>query len=259
MSAVAIDTRRPGVPFARLLLVELRKMFDTRSGFWLLMSVAIISSIATIAVIAFVPDRSITFDTFGAAVGFPLNVLLPVMAILLVTSEWTQRTGLVTFALAPHRGTVIAAKAIVASLVGAASTLVAYGIGAVGNLIGAAVNGLEPVWNSDVTEFCLIVFGQVLSVLIGFMFGALIRNSAGAIVAYVAYTFLLPTIFGALAALTDWFKDVSPWVDFGLAQSALYDTPVSSEEWAHLGVTGLIWFVIPMAVALWAILRSEVK
>lgn len=259
MTAVAIDTRRPGVPFVRLLLVELRKMFDTRSGFWLLMSVAIISTIATVAVIAFVPDRAITFDTFGAAVGFPLGVLLPVMAILLVTSEWSQRTGLVTFALAPRRGTVIAAKALVASLVGAASTVVAYGIGAVGNLIGAAVNGLDPVWTSSATEFGLIVVGQVLSVLIGFMFGALIRNSAGAIVAYVAYSFLLPTIFGALTALTDWFKDIGPWVDFGRAQGALYEAPVSSEEWAHLGVTGLIWFVIPMVVAVWAILRSEVK
>ena len=50
-TAIAIDTNRPGVPMSRLVKVELRKMFDTRSGFWLMMSIAIVSTIATIAVI----------------------------------------------------------------------------------------------------------------------------------------------------------------------------------------------------------------
>ena len=40
----------------------------------------------------------------------PQGFLLPVMGILLVTQEWTQRTGMVTFTLEPHRGKVIAAK-----------------------------------------------------------------------------------------------------------------------------------------------------
>ena len=35
-----IDTTKPGVPLGRLVKVELRKMFDTRSGFWLMMSIA---------------------------------------------------------------------------------------------------------------------------------------------------------------------------------------------------------------------------
>ena len=35
------------IPFNRLLSVELRKMFDTRSGFWLMASIAIASVIAT--------------------------------------------------------------------------------------------------------------------------------------------------------------------------------------------------------------------
>ncbi len=41
-TAIAIDTNRPGVPMSRLVKVELRKMFDTRSGFWLMMSIAIV-------------------------------------------------------------------------------------------------------------------------------------------------------------------------------------------------------------------------
>ena len=34
------------IPTTRLVKVELRKMFDTRSGFWLLVSIAVLSPIA---------------------------------------------------------------------------------------------------------------------------------------------------------------------------------------------------------------------
>ena len=55
-----IDTARPGVPLSRIVKVELRKMFDTRSGFWLMASIAILAALATIGVILFVPDENIT-------------------------------------------------------------------------------------------------------------------------------------------------------------------------------------------------------
>ena len=45
----------------------------------------------------------------------PSAVLLPVLGILLVTSEWSQRTGLITFALVPKRSRVLGAK-LIASL-----------------------------------------------------------------------------------------------------------------------------------------------
>ena len=85
-----IDTARPGVPLGRIIQVELRKMFDTRSGFWLMASIAILATLATIGVILFVPNDNLAFGPFGTAVGVPMAILLPVMAILSVTSEWSQ-------------------------------------------------------------------------------------------------------------------------------------------------------------------------
>ena len=41
-----------------------------------------------------------------------MSLLLPVMGILLVTSEWSQRTDMTTFALEPHRSRVIMAKLV---------------------------------------------------------------------------------------------------------------------------------------------------
>ena len=50
-----------------------------------------------------------------------------------------------------------------------------------------------------------------------------------------------------------------PWVDFNYAQSRLFEGVPNAEEWAHLGVASLIWLVVPLALGLWLLLRSEVK
>ncbi len=246
--------QRPAV-----LGIELRKMFDTRSGFWLMASIAITALLATAAVILFAPDSELTYSTFAAAIGFPMAVILPMVAILSVTSEWSQRSGLTTFTLVPSRSRVIAAKAAVAVVVGVVSMFLAMAIGAVGTIVGTAIAGTDPVWDASVTDLSLIVLGNVLGLLVGFMLGVLVRNSAGAIVAYFVYSFLLPTLSMLLATSQDWFRDLQPWVDANYAQSALFNGALSSEQWAQLGVTSLVWLVVPTAVGVWLVLRSEVK
>ena len=114
-------------------------------------------------------------------------------------------------------------------------------------------------WDLGFDEFFLILFANVLGLLIGFMLGVLIRNSAAAIVGYFVYSLVLPGLLELLAQLVDWFKDLRPWVDFNFAQGALFDPPVTGEQWAQLGVSSLIWFVIPMVFGIWAVLKSEVK
>ena len=59
MTAVAGEAVRPRravvqpVPLTRIIAVELRKMFDTRSGFWLIASIAITAVLAAAGVILF--------------------------------------------------------------------------------------------------------------------------------------------------------------------------------------------------------------
>ena len=48
------------IPLTRVVRVALRKMFDTRSGFWLIASIAITGLLATVATIAFAPDADLT-------------------------------------------------------------------------------------------------------------------------------------------------------------------------------------------------------
>ncbi|MDQ4051649.1 MAG: ABC transporter permease [Actinomycetota bacterium] len=247
------------IPFARILGVELTKIFDTRSGFWLTAGIGISAVLATAAVILFAPNDDLTYDSFGAAIGMPMVVLLPIMAILLVTSEWSQRSGLTTFTLVPHRSRVIMAKMTVAVLVGAVSIVVALGIGAVGNVLGSAIAGVDTVWDISTNQVFSLVLANVLGLLVGFMLGVLIRNSAGAIVAYFVYGFVLAGLTALLADSQQWFRDLQPWVDFNYAQSALFEGSLTGEQWANLGVAGVLWLVIPLAVGLVLIRRSEVK
>jgi hypothetical protein len=248
-----------GIPLSRIVTTELRKMFDTRSGFWLMASIGILALLATVAVILFASDSEMTYGSFTAAIGIPMTLVLPIIAILSVTGEWSQRSGLTTFTLVPHRGRVMMAKAIACVGVAVVSIPLAFGIGALGNLAGTAITGLDPVWDLTVVDLLTIVLANVLGLLVGFMLGVVIRSSAGALVAYFLYAFLLPSLALLLASTQDWFRDLQPWVDFDHAQGALLEGALTAQQWAHLGVTGMIWLVIPLTVGLRLVTRAEVK
>ncbi len=248
------------IPFRRVLGVELRKMFDTRAGFWLMAGIVISAVLATAAVVAFAPDDAIVYSTFGAAIGIPMAVILPIVAILSVTSEWSQRSGLTTFALVPHRGRVVAAKAVASVLVGVVAIPLAFGVGALGNLVGSAAAGVDPVWDMSLVAFAQITLGNVIGLLMGFTLGVLFRSSAVAVVAYFVYGFVMPPLTELLSATQEWFRDVRGWVDPNFAQGQLFDdTALSATQWANLGVTSLVWLVVPLAVALVMVRHSEVK
>ncbi len=259
-TAVRTATKAPvRIPFSRVTAVELRKMFDTRSGFWLMASIAITAVLATAAVVLFAPDGEIGYSTFGAAVGIPMTVILPIVAVLSVTSEWSQRSGLTTFTLVPHRGRVILAKALCAVGIGVASILLALAVGAVGNIVGSALAGVGTTWDISVADAANIVLANALGLLVGFMLGVLIRSSAGAIVAYFVYAFVLPTLSALLAGSQQWFRDLQPWVDFNFAQGALFNGSLTGEQWSQLGVTTVAWLVVPTAIGIRLVMRSEVK
>jgi ABC-2 type transport system permease protein len=236
------------IPLSRIVAVEARKSFDTRSGFWLMASIGILAVLATTATIIFAPEDQLTYEAFATAVGFPMAVILPMVAILSVTSEWTQRTGLTSFTLVPHRGRIILGKATVALIVGVVSML-----------LGTAIAGTDTVWDVSALQLGYIILANILGMAVGFMLGVLIRNSPGAIVAYFVYSLVLPTITTVLAETQDWFADKQGWIDFNYAQGALFEGSVSGEQWAQLGLTGLVWLVIPLTIGLWSVLRSEVK
>ena len=265
MTTIALDTVSADrhtldpVPLSRVVRVELRKMFDTRSGFWLMASIVIAAVISTMATIFFAPDADLTYYTFAKAVGFPMTVILPIIAVLSITGEWSQRSGLTTFTLVPHRDRVILAKLIASVTVGAAAMLVALVIGVLGNVVGTAIAGTDLVWDVSFVHGADIVLGSLLCLRTGSMLGLLFRSSAVALVAYFVYALLLPTVSGLLATSQEGYRDVQPWVDLNHAQSALFEGSLTSDQWSHLATAATLWLVLPALVALRLVRRSEVR
>ncbi|HPQ86013.1 MAG TPA: ABC transporter permease subunit [Actinomycetota bacterium] len=256
---LARRTAQP-IPITRLVKVELRKMFNTRSGFWMLVSIGVLSVIATGAVIIFAPDSAVTYLGFASAIGFPMSVILPLIAILAVTSEWSQRSGLTTFTLVPNRGRVIGAKAIAALLVGVGSMAIAAVVGAIGNVAGSTIAGVDTVWDIPLSMAPQLVLGNLVGMAVGFTLGVVLRNSAAGIVAYFVVSLVMPGILVLLAQVRPWFEDLQPWIDWNTAQEALFvGATDTGREWAMLASTTMIWIVIPLVVGLLFLRRSEVK
>ena len=101
------------IPFGRLFRVELRKTVDTRAGRWLVgitVGAALLAEGIFLAVVATHSDQTAAYGDFVGAAAFVSSILLPVIGIMLVTSEWSQRTAMTTFSLEPRRTRIVVAK-----------------------------------------------------------------------------------------------------------------------------------------------------
>ncbi|MBA3251565.1 MAG: ABC transporter permease [Geodermatophilaceae bacterium] len=241
------------VPLSRLIGVELRKLGDTRAGKWLLIGIAAIT-VAVITIFFLTANESDrTFLNFVGITATPQGFLLPVLGVLLVTSEWTQRTGLVTFSLVPHRGRVVAAKVAASLIAGAAAIALALLVATAATVIGGSPEAWSGIGAHSFGKFGLL---QVMGVLQGLALGLLFLNSAAAIVTY----FVLPTAVSIVAALWTALSDVWPWVDLGTAQQPLFSGgDLTGEQWSQLGVATLIWVALPFALGVVRVLRAEIK
>jgi ABC-2 type transport system permease protein len=102
---IPAEERRPS--FARLTRIELRKMLETRSGVWFSAAVAAVTLITVIITSQVKGGRDATLHQLFNNSVQPAAILLPVLGVLLVCSEFSQRTTLTTFTLVPHRGRIL--------------------------------------------------------------------------------------------------------------------------------------------------------
>lgn len=273
----------PPVPFVRLVKVEWRKMLDTRSGLWLLLIsaglLALISGIVLL-VVTLADVTPPTANDWLNIMTIPVSMLVPVMAITIVTQEWSQRTAMVTFALEASRLRVVLAKLVAVMALGAATIALAAVLGLVGNVVGAAIAGTDADWNVTVGAFGWALATQVLYLLMGFGFGLLLLSSPAALALYYVYVWILeggviiPGIMYVLWFSFDWAQSLLPWISMRLSMLPfqLGDDDVRSIEQdlgatLDTGVLGLarvvtsvlIWVGIPLLLGTWRLLRAEVK
>jgi ABC-2 type transport system permease protein len=229
----------------------MRKMLDTRAGFWLLVIIVLVTTAATVLVAWFGPDEGTSMELLILAAGGPQGLLLPVLGVLLVTSEWGQRAAMTTFTLVPRRERVVLAKIVAALAIGMTVLVITFAVAALATTISGASVADAP--GETYGHFALL---QALGILQGLAFGFLFLNSAAAIVAY----FLLPVISTIVFSVVEPLSGVREWLDIGFAQSPLSESgSLSGQEWGHLATTSALWILLPLALGVWRILTAEVK
>jgi ABC-type transport system involved in multi-copper enzyme maturation permease subunit len=254
----SIDLERPGIPLSRLVRVECRKLVDTRAGFWLLAAVVGISALEAATVTLWGTKADNGFKGIFGVLSIPGGLLLPVLAVLLVTSEWSQRSGLITFTVEPRRSRTVAAKFAVLLLTIVAAIAATLLLALAATLVVRAVHPGAGVWNLPAQFVAYSSVGWFIAMFQGFAYGLVFRNSAAGIVGIFAVPVVWTLASTAIPALHD--KGVQPWIDVNTAEQPLRDGHVATAaDWAHLASSSAIWILIPLLFGTWLVLRSEVK
>jgi ABC-type transport system involved in multi-copper enzyme maturation permease subunit len=236
------------VSFPRLTFVELRKMTDTRAGFWLQAAAALLTLVVMAVFCIFADTEDLILrDAFALAI-LPASILLPIIGILLVSSEWSQRTALITFTLVPKRMRVMSAKIAASLVLGAVVMAIAFIVAVVAIL---AVGGS---WEMGIGVFGQIALLCAMSILTGVAFGAAFLSSAPAIVLY----FALPIAWGALGAIP-FLEDAADWLDTSQTTTPMTEHLLSGTEWAQFAVSQALWLALPLAIGLYRIARGEIR
>ncbi len=178
----------------------------------------------------------------------PTAVLLPVLGILLVTSEWSQRTGLITFALVPvrsrvlgaitfalvpARSRVLGAKLVASLMLAVAMLAISVAIVAAGVLVSSP--GVEGTWSDAAPLIGQSAVNLTAGMVVGVALGAILLAPTPAIV----LLFALPVSWMAVLSLPV-FSDVASWMDYTRALGQMTPDVLSATQWAHAG-TSLLW------------------
>jgi len=240
----------PGpIPFSRLVRVEWSKATDTRSARWLLALLAL--SIAGMMLVPVLVPTSFdqTYWSYLGVASIGQVILLPVVAILLFTGEWSQRSVMTTFTQEPRRIRVLNAKLAVSLLLGGGAAVFGGVVTAAGlGLAAASGRALEADLSvGAITGYLLYL---LLNVLGGVAFGALLQNSAVAIAAYFTLNPAVALLGTVSTLVADWIDTATTW------------TWVLENEWGghvpQISVSVLLWVAIPLAAGFVRTLRRDV-
>ena len=240
----------------RLVLVELRKSTDTRASRSLLAIVALLGAGCALLGSTEGPDLS----AFVGSALLPLPVLLPIIAVLAATGDWTQRSSLTTFALVPRRGHVLGARLVAAVVlvlaVAASVAAIAFGVFAVLHPSNLAVTD----WGEFGATLWSVTALAIASALTGVAMGYLLLNTPLAI----AVTLIVPITYDLVISLN--LPDLSPWIS-----SLAFSEWLAKPQWSWLSrsdeaigfgsaVTSFaLWTLLPLSAGWIRQLGKEVK
>lgn len=192
-------------------------------------------------------------------------LIVMLLGIILVTSEFYHQTATTTFLATPHRTAVLLAKLAVATLVGATFWLVTTALTIPATMAYLSNRGLESYLGDSaiVKAILLNLLAYTLWGIFGVGFGVLIRSQIGAtitaVVLYLLGTTAASVIFVALQQWldADWILEFQVIVPSIASQLMISGTelPGSPPQW--VGAVVLIGYAIVTGTAGALIMRKR--
>ncbi len=241
-----------GQSFPLLVRTEVRKAVDTRSGRIVLAGILLLSLGALVYHVVRASAEPVTYEqVFGGAVA-PVLVLLPVVGILAMTGEWTQRTALTTFTLSPRRVRVLVAKFVSALVLSVVVVSVVASLAAVATVLAGQVGGGGATFDDmgRIVGGALVI--NALNVVMGAAFGAVMSVTAVAVLAF----YIAPNVWGGLAPQL--LKERADWLDIFAAFTRIAEFRLG-DDLPQTVTAVTAWVLVPLVAGLFFASRREVK
>ncbi|MFL6098778.1 MAG: hypothetical protein ACJ71T_02365 [Actinomycetales bacterium] len=242
----------PRQRFLPLVRIELRKMVDTRSGRWLLIAILALSLTALGWGLTHLPDGTLRFDEVLDLALVPVDIILPVIGIMAMTSEWTQRTALTTFTLSPRRIPVLLAKLVAAVALAMATVAVVVGFAFAATAIGGVIGSNGASYDNVLRAISGSAIADGLNVLMAAGIGLVATVTSVGVLAY----YVAPTAWALVG--TGLLHSNSRWLDI----FETFDNVSSFNLGGHVPqtITSMaFWIVLPVTAGLFLANRREVK
>ncbi|MCC2321881.1 hypothetical protein [Cellulomonas xiejunii] len=248
-TTVSSDLRRDEVvttiPFRRLVAVELRKSVDTRAARATLAIPVGLSGLGLLLVLVLSAEPSLELAVLPAAL---VGVVMPIIGVMTMTSEWSQRTALVTFWLVPRRSRVLAAKVVATTLLAVATIAATFVTFVLVGVLALSLRGLPVDFGAFDDEMLAMLLATGSGIYLGLAWGALLRWTAAAVVAVI----VIPAVVDPLLWVA--LGDRAQWLTCGTVQAALGGTETAP---GAVLTSLLLWYVVPFGLGWFLQVRRE--
>lgn len=244
----ALLTEAAPIRFRALLMVETRKAVDTRGSRILLLISSVLALLLVGVGILFGGSTTLGQAVGGSAASFAL--FLPLIGLMLVTQEWTQRTAFSTFSAVPQRQRVLLAKAVAALLLVAAITMLAVLVAVLIAALRGWVTGSVLPADDLASAVRSVLAAGLCSTVLGVAIGALTLSTTVSVLLFILVPFTLDVALSFAPAL---------WAE-GLSAATFSGWLGGDQSFSMAALISLlVWYLLPCFAGTLRFVRSDVN
>ena len=207
-------------------LIDLRSFLDTRAAaILLLLSVLIIAGFAALGGLiqpAVMPGGTSDVEFTFIVLALPLSLIVPVITVIMVAGEWSDKSIQNTLLQRPGRLSVLASKVIAATVVFVALMALSIGLAAAATWVGGELLGEGALFSSIDAVLTTQLAVMAATLLFSLAMAILLQSTVIGLVTAIGIPFIISTA-GALSMVfgSDLISDIIRAVDLQTAAAAV--------------------------------------